>query len=120
VLCRPEKERTRNGRDLVAAVKKRSFQKALELIAEGVDINARGARGETALLWAVIHGDEPLVSAVLRPARRLRPALRARGRLAMVPLRLRRFTLRPSKTESISSRCFWRRDPRWTPRMQWA
>ena len=51
--------------DLVAAVKRRSLRRALELISEGADVNLAGPRGETALLWAVIHGDHQLVEAIL-------------------------------------------------------
>jgi len=64
--------------DLVSAVKRRRFQKALELIAEGTDVNAPGARGETALLWAVIHGDERVVSAVLRAGAEATPRTKSK------------------------------------------
>ena len=66
--------------ELVAAVKKRLVQKALQLIQAGVDVNAAGARGETALLWAVIHGESEIVSALLTAG--ANPTPRTRGKRA--------------------------------------
>ena len=66
------------GMDLVAAIKKRSFTKALQLVAGGADVNSAGPRGETPLLWAVIHGNEELVGALL--AAGARPTPRTKGK----------------------------------------
>ena len=63
--------------ELVAAVRRRS-KKALDLIRSGVDVNVPSARGETALLWAVIHGDDDLVAALL--AAGAHPNPRTRGK----------------------------------------
>ena len=64
--------------ELVAAVKRRSVKKALQLIYAGVDVNAAGARGETALLWAVIHGEGEIVSALLTAGANPTPLTRAK------------------------------------------
>jgi ankyrin repeat protein len=64
--------------DLVTAVKRRLFDQALQLIEDGADVNAPGRRGETALLWAVIHAQQPLVSRLLAAGAEATP--RTRGK----------------------------------------
>lgn len=50
-----------NQKVLFKAIKKRDWNNVIDLVRSGVDVNARNAEGETALMWAVSNDALPIV-----------------------------------------------------------